>query len=96
MKQLKLSSTSENSEHFILNIVRHWLDSIEVNNRKVAKLICKLIPASCPFAREIKLFGHTFPIPAMCEFNPFYEELMSLRFRALTFLAEKSPPNNNF
>lgn len=69
--------------------IQNWLNSIEINNSQVARLICSLIPASCPFERDIKLFGRTLlHIPPLCHFNPFYEEFIALRFRALVFLSE--------
>lgn len=39
--------------------LRQWLESIEIQHSKVARLLCKVIPARCPFEREIKLFGRT-------------------------------------
>jgi hypothetical protein len=73
----------------IMQPIRGFLDAIEVKNPKTARLICKLIPAQCPFERDVKLFGRTlFHIPPMCKINPVYEELVSLRFRALCFLAD--------
>lgn len=73
----------------ILRPVRQWLESIQVCDRGVAKFLCQLIPSQCPFERDIKLFGHTlFHIPPMCKLNPLYDELMGLRFRALSFLAD--------
>jgi hypothetical protein len=68
---------------------RHWLDHIEVKTPKLAHLICRLIPSSCPFEREVNLWGRTLHIPALCHLNPVYNELMGLRFRALTYLAEE-------
>lgn len=74
----------------VLQPVRQWLDKIEVRNRKLAHRLCKLIPAQCPFERDVKLFGHTlFHIPPMCKLNPLYEEVVSLRFRALCYLADE-------
>jgi Mo-dependent nitrogenase C-terminus len=29
--------------------VRHWIDSIAVGDRQIARLLCQLIPAQCPF-----------------------------------------------
>ncbi len=73
-----------------LTPLRNHINSIDVNNFKLATTICKLIPSSCPFERDIILFGHTlFHIPALCHFNPVYEELIMLRFRALTYLSEQ-------
>ncbi|MCS6815305.1 MAG: Mo-dependent nitrogenase C-terminal domain-containing protein, partial [Cyanobacteria bacterium] len=53
--------------------------------------ICQWIPAQCPFARTISWQGRTLlVIPPLCKLNPFYDELMGLRFRALSYLAEQS------
>jgi hypothetical protein len=72
-----------------LQPVRQWLDSIEMRDPKIAHRICKLIPAQCPFERTVKLFGHTlFHIPPLCKLNPFYEEFVGLRFRALCYLTD--------
>ena len=80
---------SQNLIEIMLLPVRQWLESIEVHDSQVAKMLCKLIPSQCPFERDIKLFGHTvFHIPPMCKINPLYDQLMSLRFRALSFLAD--------
>ncbi|MGB8701887.1 MAG: Mo-dependent nitrogenase C-terminal domain-containing protein [Thermosynechococcaceae cyanobacterium] len=63
---------------------------IDVENAKFAKLLCAMIPAHCPFERDFMLFGHKlFHIPALCKFNPIYEQLIELRFRALIFLADR-------
>ncbi|MCC3412938.1 MAG: Mo-dependent nitrogenase C-terminal domain-containing protein [Microcoleus sp. PH2017_29_MFU_D_A] len=71
--------------------VRHWFDSIAVGDRQIAKWLCQVIPARCPFERNIQLFGHHFfHIPPMCKLNPVYEELVGLRFRSLSFLADVS------
>jgi hypothetical protein len=74
----------------LLRQVRQWLEAIEIHDAKVAILLCQLIPASCPFARRIQLFGHTvIQIPPLCKINPLYEQLMGLRFRALSYLADE-------
>ena len=73
----------------ILSPVRKWLDNIEVKDRAIAHRICKSIPSQCPFEREIKLLGHTLlRIPPMCKLNPLYNEIISLRFRAICYLAD--------
>ncbi len=73
----------------ILYPIRQWLDSMEVRDVKVAKMVCQLIPSQCPFERDVQLFGRTlFHIPPMCKINPVYDQLMGLRFRALSFLAD--------
>ena len=69
---------------------RHWLNTMEVNNCRLARRLCKLIPAHCPLVREIKLFERTLvTIPPLCQFNPLYEEILALRFRAISYLAER-------
>jgi hypothetical protein len=48
-----------------------------------------MIPAQCPFERDVKLFGHKIVhIPPLCKLNPIYEQLVGLRFRALSYLAD--------
>lgn len=70
-------------------LLREWLEGIEIKEEKTARRIVKLIPAQCPFEREIKIFGRViFRIPALCKFNPLYEQLVGLRFRALCFLVD--------
>lgn len=74
----------------LLYPIRQWLESREIHNVKLAHLLCKLIPAQCPFERDITLFGRQlFHIPPMCKLNPLYEEVVSLRFRALCYLADE-------
>lgn len=71
----------------LFNPVRKWLDKIEVNDPKFAQFLCRIIPAQCPFEQDIVLFGYKIAhIPAMCKLNPFYEQLVGLRFRALCCL----------
>lgn len=74
----------------IFQSLRQRLDRVQVINPKLAHRLCKLIPAQCPFERDITLFGRKlFHIPPMCKFNPLYEELVALRFRALCYLADE-------
>ncbi len=74
----------------ILQPLRNWVDKIQVSDRKLAHHLCKVIPAQCPFERDINLFGKTlFHIPPMCKLNPLYEEVVSLRFRAMCYLADE-------
>lgn len=74
----------------LLISVRHWLDTIEMRNPVVARWLCQLIPSQCPFARDIHFWGNqTLHIPPLCKLNPLYEELVSLRFRALSYLADE-------
>jgi hypothetical protein len=69
--------------------LQQWLDQLEIKEEQMARRIVKMIPAQCPFAREVQVFGQViFRIPALCKLNPFYEQLIGLRFRALCFLAD--------
>lgn len=93
--QKQLSSTSVQPLKLkkgfdLLKPMRQWIDRIDVHNPQLAHIICHLIPAQCPFERDIKLFGHTLlHIPPLCKLNPFYEEVVGLRFRALCYLADE-------
>jgi len=74
----------------VLHPVRQWLDEMDINTPYTAKFLCKMIPAQCPFERDIILFGHkVVHIPPMCKINPLYEQLVGLRFRALSYLADR-------
>jgi tellurite resistance protein len=73
-----------------LQPVRSWLDHMEVHDPKVAHFLCKLIPSQCPFERDVALFGKKIVhIPPMCKLNPLYDQLVGLRFRALSYLADE-------
>jgi hypothetical protein len=73
----------------VLKPVRSWLDGIEIHDPKLARFFFKMIPAQCPFERDIKLFGRTIAhIPPLCKLNPLYEQLMGLRFRAVCYLVD--------
>lgn len=73
----------------LLHPVRDWLDELEIHEPKVARFLCKMIPPQCPFERDVKLFGHKIVhIPPLCKLNPLYEQLVGLRFRALSYLAD--------
>ncbi|NJN63243.1 MAG: nitrogenase [Coleofasciculaceae cyanobacterium RL_1_1] len=73
----------------VLAPVRGWLDHLEMKDPKVARFLCKMIPAQCPFERDVKLFGDkVVHIPPMCKLNPLYEQLVGLRFRAMSYLAD--------
>lgn len=72
-----------------LKPAREWLDQLEVNDPRLARFVCKLIPSQCPFERDVVLFGRKLVhIPPMCKLNPLYEQLVGLRFRALSYLAD--------
>lgn len=73
----------------VLHPVRDWLDGLEIHEPKVARFLCKMIPPQCPFERDVKLFGQKIVhIPALCKLNPLYDQLVGLRFRALSYLAD--------
>jgi hypothetical protein len=74
----------------LLHPVQQWLEAVEIHSPKVARFLCKLIPADCPFEQNIQLFGRTiFHIPPLCKLNPFYEQMVSLRFKSLSYLADE-------
>lgn len=74
----------------LLSPVRQWLDGLDIHDPQLAQWLCQLIPAQCPFERNIKFWGYTLlHIPPLCKLNPLYEELISLRFRALSYLANE-------
>ena len=78
--------------HFssLLHPIRQWLESLEIRDPKMARSLCKLIPASCPFEREIKFLDRTIVrIPPLCKLNPFYEQIVYIRFKSLTYLADQ-------
>jgi Mo-dependent nitrogenase C-terminus len=73
----------------LLSPIRDWLAAIKINNRQLAHLICKLIPAQCPFARDVQLCGQTIiHLPPLCKLNPLYEQMVGLRLRSLSYLAD--------
>jgi Mo-dependent nitrogenase C-terminus len=72
-----------------LQMIKIRLEKLEIKERETATKIVSLIPNQCPFAREIRLFNcYLGKIPPLCKLNPLYEDLMILRFRALSFLSE--------
>ena len=74
----------------LLQPLRQWVDKIEIKTPEIARFIANLIPTQCPFERDITLFGRKVAhIPPLCKLNPLYEQLVSLRFRALCFLADE-------
>jgi tellurite resistance protein len=77
------------SEHELLKPMQDWLDHLDVKDPRLARFLCKMIPPQCPFERDVVLFGHKLiHIPPMCKLNPLYEQLVGLRFRALSYLAD--------
>ncbi|MBW4527710.1 MAG: Mo-dependent nitrogenase C-terminal domain-containing protein [Phormidium tanganyikae FI6-MK23] len=73
----------------LLQPITQKLEAIEIHNSETAHFFCRLIPSQCPFERDIRCFGRVLlHIPPMCKLNPFYEQLVSLRFKALCYLAD--------
>jgi hypothetical protein len=89
--QLTYTSTDSQLPAFDrLYPIRQWLNGLEIQNAALAHLICRIVPVQCPFARDISLFGRiSVHIPPLCKLNPLYEEVVSLRFRALCYLADE-------
>ncbi len=74
--------------HSLIRFLKNWLDLIEIQGVRQALWICRLIPCRCPFERDVKLGSRTIHIPALCRINPVYEQLIGLRMRAASYLAE--------
>ncbi|MES1026044.1 Mo-dependent nitrogenase C-terminal domain-containing protein [Gloeocapsa sp. BRSZ] len=82
--------TDEQPQIDVLHPVRDWLDGLDIHDPKVARFLCKMIPPQCPFERDVTLFGKKIVhIPPLCKLNPLYEQLVGLRFRALSYLADE-------
>ncbi len=80
----------------LLEALRHTLEHPEQVTATTATIPSpgltkpQMIPSQCPFERDVTLFGRKIVhIPPMCKINPLYEQLVSLRFRALSYLADK-------
>ena len=86
--------TAINREITVLNLMRQYLKSIRIHNYIVARLLYQSIPACCPFEREVKLFNRIIVrIPPLCKLNPFYKQIVELRFKALVYLANDGGEN---
>lgn len=73
-----------------LRPMRDWLDKLDIQDPRVARFLCKMIPSQCPFERDVTLFKRKIVhIPPLCKLNPLYEQLVGLRFRALSYLADE-------
>lgn len=87
---LKPPKSGDDHNINVLNPMKKWLDGIDIKDPRVARFVCKMVPPQCPFERDIKLFGKKIVhIPPMCKINPLYEQLVGLRFRSLSFLADE-------
>ena len=74
----------------LLKPVKNWLDGLEIEDPRLARFLCKMIPSQCPFERDIVLFKRKLVhIPPLCKLNPLYEQLVGLRFKSLSYLADE-------
>ncbi|HAN45526.1 MAG TPA: nitrogenase [Cyanobacteria bacterium UBA8156] len=91
MNQIRLHLENRPEAHpDVLAPLKSWLDGVAIHDPRIARTLCRLIPSQCPFERDIVLFGKKVAhIPAMCKINPLYDQLMGLRFRALSYLADE-------
>jgi hypothetical protein len=84
-----LNSTTNPFTVRLLQPITQRLEAIEICSPETAHFFCRLIPSQCPFERDIRCFGRVLlHIPPMCKLNPFYEQLVGLRFKALCYLAD--------
>ena len=80
----------------LLEPLRQWMDDIQPTDPAVARFLVRLIPAQCPFERDVTLFGRkVVHIPPMCKINPLYDQLVGLRFRCLSRLEEVGGPETS-
>lgn len=87
--KLETGAAARIKNRVVLQPVRVWLDGLEIHDQRLARFLCKMIPAQCPFERDVKVFGQKIVhIPPLCKLNPLYEQLVGLRFRALSYLAD--------
>jgi len=85
-------ATSQPADGYLapLRSVQDWLDRVDIHDSRLARFLCRMIPTQCPFERNVSLFGRTIAhIPPLCKLNPLYEQLVGLRFRALSYLADE-------
>ncbi len=74
----------------LLKPIKNWLDGLEIEDPRLARFLCKMIPPQCPFERDVVLFKRKIVhIPPLCKLNPLYEQLVGLRFKSLTYLADE-------
>jgi hypothetical protein len=70
--------------------LRQRVLALHIKTPKRARKVAELIPAQCPFERDIFVFGRLVAhFPPLCKLNPLYDELVELRFRALCYLADE-------
>jgi hypothetical protein len=74
----------------LLDQLRYQLEIIEITDARLAKFLCGFIPSHCPFERTVSILGRkVFHIPPLCKLNPFYEQIVLLRFKCLMYLADE-------
>ncbi|PSO53692.1 MAG: nitrogenase [Cyanobacteria bacterium QH_1_48_107] len=84
------AAESPYSHSDILRPARDWLDGMDIQDPRVARFVCKMVPSQCPFERDVKVFERKLVhLPPLCKLNPLYEQLVGLRFRALSYLADE-------
>ncbi|MEM1368282.1 MAG: Mo-dependent nitrogenase C-terminal domain-containing protein [Cyanobacteria bacterium P01_H01_bin.15] len=88
LKQTSRQRSNKSRQWDLLYPLRCWVNEVSIDSYRLAHRICRLIPGSCPFERDLTLFSYTVHIPALCKLNPLYEEFVGLRFRALCYLAD--------
>jgi tellurite resistance protein len=89
-EEISSLAPQETPPHDVLYPLRDWLDGLEIHDPRLARFLCKMIPPQCPFERNITLFGRKIVhIPPLCKLNPLYDQLVGLRFRALSYLADE-------
>ncbi len=75
---------------FGLELLRQWINQLPIDNEHQASRLCRMIPAQCPFERQLKIGGKTvLHIPPLCKLNPVYAEVAALRWRALCYLVDE-------
>lgn len=74
----------------LLYPLRRKILALQIKTPGRAHKVAQLIPAQCPFERDIFICGRLVAhFPPLCKLNPFYNELVELRFRALCYLADE-------
>ncbi|MBE9019059.1 nitrogenase [Chroococcidiopsis sp. CCALA 051] len=82
--------SSNRSQISLFSPLRQWIESIKIVDSGIARLVCRVIPARCPFERKIQLFNRTLLyIPPLCKLNPLYEQLVELRYKSLCYLVDE-------
>ena len=52
--------------------------------------ILAAIPSQCPLAKRVNILGRSYLIQP-CKLNPFYDQIMNIKFKAMQRLAETEP-----